>query len=132
MTYDIKFEPETAGVLITIEGPLTGAALFKINAEMYSGKKLPQQRYQIWDCTKSESINVSTDEIRKIAFQDRDASEKNPDQVVALVASKNYFHGIDRIYHVYAEVWTGFESKTFLTLAEAREWVEERIRGLED
>ena len=130
MTYSIDYEHDTKGVLITITGPITGSDVYKINAEMYASKELPCQRYQIWDCTQSESINITPDEIRGIAFQDRDAAEKNPEQVVALVGSKHYWHGIDRVYRVYADVWTGFESQTFGTVEEARKWIQQKIMEL--
>jgi hypothetical protein len=56
-------------------------------------------------------------------MQDRAAAQKNPDQIAALVGSQAFFSGYDRIFHIYAEVWSGFTSKTFPTVAEAREWI---------
>jgi hypothetical protein len=123
MPGEISYENQGAGVVITWTGPISGDEVKEINKQIYAKERLDKLRYQIWDFTKADRLDISTQDVRDFAMQDRTAAQTNPDQIAAIVGSAEFFKGYDQIFHIYEDVWAGFESRTFSTVAEAREWV---------
>ena len=97
---------------------------------MYQQDQKHQLRYQIVDCSQATDLTVTENQLRTIALLDSKAASKNPDQIVALIGKRQFFQGTDRRYAIYAKVWSGFESQTFLTLPEARQWVSRMLPEL--
>ena len=123
MAYNIIVEKDGSGVVVTCKGSVSGEEVMAANDAMYAGDQRGLLRYQIWDCSDADRFDVSEEQVRAIALQDQRAAERNPNQVVALVGTPTFFIGADRRYAIYSDVWGGFESKTFRTMAEARAWV---------
>ena len=123
MPGEISYENQGAGVVITWTGPISGDEVKEINRQIYAKERLDKLRYQIWDFTKADRLDISNQDVREFAMQDRSAAQTNPDQIAAIVGSAEFFKGYDQIFHIYADVWAGFESRTFSTVAEAREWI---------
>lgn len=127
MPSKISYEKEGAGVIITWSGCVSGDEIKRVNASIYAEGRLEKLRYQIWDFTQADRHDVSNQEVYEFALQDRAAARTNPDQIAALVGSARFFSGYDRIFHIYEQVWSGFTSKTFFTMEEAREWISSMI-----
>jgi hypothetical protein len=108
---------------VTWTGVAAGDEIKKANGSIYAEGLLDRLRYQIWDFTQATCLDISHRDVRALALQDRKASETNPNQVVALVGSREFFIGYDAILHIYEQEWSGFKSKTFSSMAEARQWV---------
>jgi len=127
MPYKMVVESEGRGILVTWQGIVSGEDILAANEEMYAKNERRQFRYQIWDFLEAVHLDISEDQILSAAYQDRHAAASNPNQIVALVGTGSFFTGADRRYHIYAKVWSGFESKTFLTMSEAREWIHNKV-----
>ncbi len=123
MPSQIGYEENGSGVVITWTGEVRIEDLRKANEYIYIAGRIEKLRYQIWDFTKAERGQFTYEGIREIAMQDKDASEINPDQIVAIVGRRSFFVGFDALFHVYEQEWSGFKSRSFETLAEARKWI---------
>ena len=128
MPSKVTYEKRGAGVVVSWTGFVTGAEIKEVNASLkYAKEGLGKLRYQIWDFTQVDGKKISNQDVHEFAIQDRVAAQTNPDLMVALVGNKNSFEGYDRLFHIYEEVWAGFQSRTFSTIAEAREWISSRL-----
>jgi hypothetical protein len=123
MPSQISYEGNGSGVVVTWAGVVCGEELKKVNECIYAEAELEKLRYQIWDFTEADRVNLSYEDIRELAMRDREAAEVNPDIVVAIVGKRTLFVGFDALFHVYEQEWSGFKSRSFETLAEARKWV---------
>ena len=124
MSYEIVFEDGGHGVVITFAGSVSGKEILAANVEMYGGDKQNLLHYQIWDFSEADSIGMDEESIRDAALQDRQAAADNPDQIIAIIGTEDFFAGIDKRFAIYTEVWSGFSTRTFLVMSEARKWVE--------
>jgi hypothetical protein len=127
MPYKMVVEGEGRGILVTWQGIVSGEDILAANEEMYAKNERRQFRYQIWDFLEAVRLDISEDQILMAAYQDKHAAASNPNQIVALVGTGSFFAGADRCYSIYAKVWSGFESQTFLTMSEAREWIRNKV-----
>lgn len=126
MAYQINFENQGRGVALEFSGAVSGAEIIEAAGRMYREDARGLLRYQIVDLTRATALDISEEQLRQIALLDKQASNRNPDQIVALVGNQEIFAGSDRRYAVYAEVWAGFETEFFTTLEEVREWLASR------
>ena len=127
MPSKISYEKGAAGVVISWTGCVSGNEIKRVNETIYAKERLEKLRYQIWDFTQADRLDISSHQVYEFAMQDRIAAQTNPDQIAAIVGSETFFSGYDRIFHIYGEVWSGFKSKTFSTMAEAWEWISSMI-----
>lgn len=123
MPYEMCFEDGGRGVLVSWVGVVPGRRLIEANEEMYNRDPDRKLRYQIWDFTAADHMEVSNDELRTLAFQDAQAHKIYPHHVVALVGSSEFLAAADKLYAIYADVWGGLPSETFRDVEEARRWI---------
>ncbi len=101
MPGQMSFEKEGSGVVVTWTGDVSGDEIKKMNETLYTQDRGGRLRYQIWDFTQVERLNVSIQDASDLAMQDKMAAQKNPDQIVALVGNRALFAGDDELFHVY-------------------------------
>ena len=118
MPFVLSIENEGSGAFITWKGVVSGKEIKIGNQAIYSQDQRHLLRYQIWDFTIADKVGVSNDELRTIVWLDEHAAIKTPNQRVAIVGTRELF-----LYRSYTQVWSGFESETFVTVAEARMWI---------
>ena len=129
MNFEIAFENQGRGVVIAWKGRVTGKELLCANEAMYAQDPNNILKYQIWDYSNADSIEVTADELRDLAFQDFAVSSHNPGQIEATVVTHQLWAEIDHLYENYTKIWTGFKSKVFLSISDARKWVAEVDRS---
>ena len=127
MSYTIEIERDGRGVVVTFTGEVSGKEAIEANGAMYEKDPNGKFEYQIWDHSNVTGFDVSPDELRSIVLQDYSASTVNPEQIVAVVGRPEILEGLDDVYRMFAGVWTQFESRTFDTMSEARDWVDSRV-----
>jgi hypothetical protein len=113
---------EPKGVFITLSGKVTGDEIFVLNRQVIGDERFPGWRYQIWDFSKVEAIDVSFDQLRSLVFQDAVAARHCPDHRIAIITRKPARTGLDSVYHLLSEEWGGYPSKTFHRVHAARKW----------
>jgi len=125
----IQFDDSDTGVILNMTGMVTGQEIIEINARIYADDPDKKLRYQIWDFTESVRMEVSPRELDIITRQDRDEAMQNPHQLVALVGSPRQLNGVDISYQIFSQNWVGegFQSASFRTLKEARQWIAEKL-----
>ena len=123
MSHELAYESNGHGVVVTMSGDAKGPDLHKAVRAMYGGDSEHKLRYQIVDFSRARDFDVAEDDLRRIAMLDQNAAIKSPNQVVALVGTDEFFKGANQRYAVYAQVWAGFETEFFTSVADARAWV---------
>lgn len=122
MTYKIHDDLDGLGVLIIFTGKINGNEIYQLNHKLMTDQCFTQWRYQIWDFSDVEKLNISLAELRSFALQDAEAAQINPNQRIAIIPQKGSVSHIDGIFHIYEQVWGGYESKSFTNREAAREW----------
>ncbi len=131
MPHTIAFENDGSGVRLGFSGHVRGEEILEATRAMYAADRAHRLRYQIVDFLQVEKMQIGEEQLRTIALLDQAAARDSPDQVVALVGTDLIFAGAEKRYAIYAEVWAGFESQLFGTLAEARAWIAQKC-GMPD
>ena len=126
MPAKIQRENDGEGVLLRMSGLVSGREIIDLNREIYARDPQKKLRYQIWDFTEANRMEVSPEELHIITLDDKEEAAKNPDQLVALVGSPRQLNGVDVSYQVFSQTWIGdgFQSASFRSLDEARQWIE--------
>lgn len=123
MAYELEFENDGRGAVLRFSGAVTGSEIIAAAEAMYRADTASRLRYQVADLTGASSLEISEDQLRAIAFLDKKAAQKNPDQIIALVGADEIFAGSDKRYAIYAEVWAGFRTEFFTSMSQLRDWV---------
>ncbi|MFO8024396.1 hypothetical protein [Thiohalophilus sp.] len=122
----IQMENNHQGVLLKMSGLVSGREIIDLNREIYARDPEEKLRYQIWDFTGANRMEVSPEELHIITLEDKEEAARNPNQLVALVGSPRQLNGVDVTYQVFSQTWIGdgFQSESFRNLHEARQWIE--------
>ena len=127
MPIQIKYIEGGFGVEFIGSGVVTGADIIKANKEIYSNEKFSRQRYQIIDRTNCKEFQVSNEEIRIIAEQDKAAAKINPNIIIALISITDLQYGISRVYRALVGD-SGFLTEVFRDRKNAEEWLEKQLK----
>ena len=124
MPHTILINSEKTRVIIQLSGNITGTEIIAINGELIKNTGFISQ---IWDYLSADNIEISLEDMHKIAIQDSSLSPKSKLQKVAIVVTKELARGLDEMYEQFSKDWVGrphrFDSQTFRTLDEAAEWI---------
>ena len=126
MPIQIKYIDGGFGVEFIGSGVVTGADIIEANKEIYSNENFSKQRYQIVDRTNCIEFLVTTEEIQKIAEQDKAAAKTNPNIIIALISTTDLQYGLSRMYEAYVGD-SGFLTEVFRDRKSAEEWIENRL-----
>lgn len=122
----IHWENHGEGVLLMMTGLVSGREIITLNRQIYAQDPQKKLRYQIWDFTGAKRMEVAPEELHTITQEDKEEAAWNPSQLVALVGSPRQLNGVDITYQIFSQTWIGdgFQSDSFRTLREARQWIE--------
>ena len=126
MPLEIKYVEGGTGVEFISSGVLTGTEIINANKQVYDSDNFNKQRYQLIDRTGCKKYQVSSEEMRTIAEQDRAAAETNPHILVALVAKSALQFGMSRMYEIFVSE-CGFLTAIFPDRESAMEWIEKEL-----
>ena len=110
------------GIIIHFSGIVEADEAEKLQKHIHADKSFPQLRYQIWDFSKAEEINISIDQIQHFATQAAIASDKNPQMRIAIIPRKTSHNILGKTFHTFEKVWGAYESKSFRDIDAARAW----------
>lgn len=122
MPHAISIEGKTPGIIITLTGIIHGSEIRALNEQLMASAGFAHWRYQIWDFSRIDDIDITIDQIREFAIQDAQAVKLNPNQKIAIIPRPSPNSGLDRVFHVMEGVWGGYPSKTYFNLEAARAW----------
>ena len=110
------------GVLITMIDELTGDDVHQISERLNADSRYDSLRYQIWDFTKVNEINIKAGDVEKIAAFDRASTLTNPNIKLAAVSTDETIQTLTSLYQAIM-MDSPWETKIFLSLDEAQNWV---------
>jgi hypothetical protein len=129
MPIQLEFSHDGVGVIYRCEGRL-GLQHFSVANDqlLASPKRIRKLKYALIDAVSMEPTIFSPSEMDRIVLQDRQiASYAVPGLLVALVAERNVVFALARMWEVFIE-GIGWETKIFPSLAEAQDWVRNRVK----
>jgi len=122
MSHKLKKEAEGLGVIIAFSGIVEADEVDKLQDRINSDESFQQLRYQIWDYSKAEEINITIDQIQNIAMKTAVASGRNPKLRIAIIPRKISHNVLGETFHTFEKVWGSGESKSFRDIKDARGW----------
>lgn len=126
MPNKLSKEADGLGIVVTFSGVVEADEADKLQEQINSDESFPQLRYQIWDFSKAEDINISIDQIQHFATQTAIASSKNPKLRIAIIPRKTSHNILGKTFHSFENLWGANESKSFGDIDAAREWCQRK------
>jgi hypothetical protein len=131
MPVELAFEKDGAGVVIRGSGVVNAKEILHGNEQVYASHRIDKLRYQLCDYRDVTEFDVSSDDLRAIARQDKLASVQNPDLAIAIIGDHDVIFGMGRMWEAFVSE-APIKGKVFRTIEEARAWLgipEERAPG---
>lgn len=123
MPHTLHHDTRRNGVTISFTGSVSGEEIIEVNTAMTAQRNLVTQ---IWDFSEAGTIDVTPQQMHRIALMDSALPPGAALQKVALVLPVT-LRAFGDMYERYSEKWVGrpqgFESRIFSSAGEAREWV---------
>jgi hypothetical protein len=117
----LRYREEGRGVVLIASGTVTGAELLAVNSEIYAPERLSVLEYQLTDFSQADAVEISGDEIRRLAAEDARAAREKPGLVVVVVPKTE----LSRMWAGNVEVsGARIEPRICRTLQAAEEWLE--------
>jgi hypothetical protein len=126
MPIELQYRDEGKGVFFDCTGVVTTAEVDDANREIYSEERLPRLRYQLVDYSKVEGFDISPEDTRRHAKMDKEAAEKNPRFVIAVVGPSDLAYGVTRMWQAFTDE-AALPSAIFRTIPEAEGWIEKTL-----
>ena len=126
MPIQINYLDKGTGIEIIASGIVTGEQIINANKEIYNEENLYKQRYQIIDRSHCSKYEVFAEEIEAIAEIDNQASEKNPNIIIALVSTTSIQYGMTEMWRAYLKNDL-FVTRNFLDRESANKWIKTYI-----
>lgn len=121
MPHTLKKE-EDLGVVVTLSGNVDADEVTNLQEQINADESFPTLRYQIWDFSGAEEINISIDQVQDIAMKMAVASNRNPNLRIAIIPRKTSHNVLGKTFHTFEKVWGSYESQSFPDVDTAREW----------
>ena len=109
-------------VVLRCDGELVGMDFEKANQYIYSAEFGSASRYQIVDFSGTTRLDLTAEDLHRLAVQDKAAAGTLGGVVIAIVAPKDLFFGFSRMWQVFAEA-PGVTTAVFRELTSARDWI---------
>lgn len=123
MSYSTEYLENGRGVLHVGRGIVTGAEVLEAAvAFRTSDFRDKGVRYGIVDLSEATDLHIGTDELRRIATENKKTSVFIPHGAVAIVANNDLAFGLARMWQVFVED-TGWSVEVFRSRKEALDWV---------
>jgi hypothetical protein len=128
MTIQINYLDNGIGIEIIASGIVTGKEIIEAHKEIYNEENLRKQKYQIIDRTHCTQYQVTSEEVERISEIDNNASEVNPNIILAVVSPTSLQFGMTRMWQAYLEE-DCFVTKIFQDRKSADEWIKSQLEN---
>jgi hypothetical protein len=131
MPVRIEYLDNGLGACFRGAGVVTGQDILSANAEMFSTpEKTQKYRYGIADWTGITDHKVTSDELKRAALQNKNASRYLPELFIAVVADKDLEFGFSRMFAVFIEAnKLNWEVMVFRNRDAAEMWIKEKVKA---
>lgn len=123
MTWAHTYTPY--GVDVRFSDLATGQDTYDATAEALQHSQCQPLQYAVWDFTGVTAIDIATDDVIRIADQDKLYVQHAPGFPFVVVASHSALYGLVRMYQVLVDK-SLFPAKIIRTRREAIEWLAAR------
>jgi hypothetical protein len=128
MPLTLKYINDGVGVEFILSGLVTGAEVIEANKKIYStSEKIIKQKYQLIDRTQCTEYQITAEEIKIIAEQDKEAAKLNPNILMVFVATNAQQFGVSRMWQEHVGE-SGFLTKIFRNRKSAEKWLEQQLK----
>lgn len=103
----------------------TGRDTYDATIEILEHSERQPLQYVVWDFTDAGAIDIATDDVIRIADQDKMYVRHAPGFPFVVVTSRSALYGLMRMYQVLVDK-SLFPTKIIHTRGEAIEWLAER------
>ena len=128
MTIQINYLDNGIGIEIIASGIVTGKEIIEAHKEIYNEENLRKQKYQIIDRTHCTQYQVTSAEVQRISEIDNNASEANPNIILAVISPSSLQFGMTRMWQAYLEE-DRFVTKIFQDRKSADEWIKSQLEN---
>ncbi len=122
MSITCEFKPN--GVLVWHKGIISGNDFFQANHDIHSHEYHDGFQFQLIDLTEVDKLNVTAEEIRKLAKMDQN-SRKFKKRFACVVAPTDHLFAMSRVWNMQSE-GDYFETNVVHTMRDAIEWFESK------
>jgi len=133
----VTSEHDGVGVVFTYSDVLKGEEAIRASENFYTTEILQKLHYQLADLREVNRIELTTEQIQRLAVIDRAAAQQGNGFFIASVINHDLQAGVSRFYRAYLEdanpVKTQkIEAGIFKTMPAAREWLRVKLaeRGI--
>jgi len=127
MPVELHYRDEGRGVVVVGSDTVTGAELLATNDEIYSPGRLSRLEYQLVDFSHVQNVEISSDEIRRLAAQDAQAAREKPGLLLVVVPRTDLGFGLSRMWAGNVELsGARIEPHVCRSVQEAEEWLEQQ------
>lgn len=123
MPISYRFDPDCNTLFYEFSGQVDEAELLEVAAKVAAEASIPPGRSEFVDLSGLEHTNVSAGTLRRVAQVFADNDRHPQESRVAIVAPRDLFFGLSRMYEAYRE-GSAVRIRIFRTLEEARAWME--------
>jgi hypothetical protein len=117
-----RYDPALNTLFFEFSGEVREAELLEVAAKLASDPAIPPGHRELVDLTRLEDTDVTAGALRRVAQIYADTDERPEDSRVAIVAPRDLFFGLSRMYEVYRD-GSPLRLRIFRTLPEARAWL---------
>jgi len=117
---------EGKGVLVYCHGNLISEDLFAVNRAIFTNDKITQLQYCLIDLTDIHSLEISAENLLKLARNDKARLQMNPDLRLAFVTDHDVVRSV-------VSMWSGYiglgdrQVRQFTRRDEAFDWLEQKL-----
>ena len=130
MPIKIIYTEDGLGVKYVARGITTGEEVIQTNNKVINDKRFPSLKYKIADRSECDKYLVDGASVQIVAEQEREASQLNPDLIVALISGSEVQFGMSRMYQSLM-AGMGFECDIFEDQEAAMQWINKKIQKSE-
>ena len=122
----IRLIYEEDGVVVVVKGVgvVDATQIQRCNNEMYAKDRIHTLRSQLYDFCDVTNFDLSGDDMRILAGQDKAAATQNPNLAIAIVGNDDLMFGLAKMWEVFVSE-AALKANVFRTLEEARNWLDE-------
>lgn len=124
MPIRLIYEPDGVGVVVKGSGIVDATEIQRCNDQMYAADRIHKLRSQLYDFREVTKFDLSSDDMRMLADQDKAAASQNPNLAIAIVGNNDLMFGLAKMWEVFVSE-ASLKANVFRTLKEARDWLEE-------
>ena len=126
MPIQLIYEQDGVSVVVKGSGIVDAAEIQRCNEQMYTADRIHKLRSQLYDFCDVTKFDLSSEDMRMLAEQDKAAASQNPNLAIAIVGNDDLMFGLAKMWEVFVSE-ASLKANVFRTHREAREWLNDHV-----